>query len=352
MPAVQTTEVRIPFATLLKIAAFVLLAVCAVKLWPFFVMLFVAALIAVVLDPLVAWMENHRVRRGIGIALCGIFLLGLVAAFAFLVVPSMADQVAELIKDFPKLAKRVGASFPPVAPLLNSWAARIRQAPSAQQVQGQLMRIFGVGMVAVEGITALILVLVLSIYFLIEGRRAIEWIISFAPRAQRPRWRELIRDSKGVLVAYMRGQAITCFLCAGVAFTTLTLLHIPAAMPLAVVAFIADLVPVVGTIAMTVPAVLLALLASPVKALIVLVVYLAYHLTESYVIIPRVYGGQMSLSTLTVLVAVTVGGFLQGAVGAILILPVVALYPIVERVFLREKLPDDTVDRHEAIEEA
>ena len=101
---------------------------------------------------------------------------------------------------------------------------------------------------------------------------------------------------------------------------------------------------------MIIPAVLLAFAVSPLKALIVLVVYLAYHLTESYWIIPRVYGRQMRLSTLTVLLAVTVGGVLQGAIGAVLILPFVAAYPVIEELWLAPRL-GDTVDEHERIEE-
>lgn len=352
MAAPQATELRVPFATLLKVAAFALLVVCVIKLWPFIILAFIATLIAVVLEPVVRWMHNHRVRRGLAIAVVAVFLFGLVALFVFGLLPAMASQVAAVARDLPQIAKRVAPVFPPLAPLLNTWSAKLKQPPSAQQVQSILVRSVSGAVYAVEGITAVILTLVLAIYFLVEGRRALEWLISFAPRQQRPRWRTLIGESNGVLVAYMRGQAITCCLCGGVAFATLSLLHVPGALPLAVLAFVADLVPVIGTIVMTVPAVLLALLTSPVKAAIVLIVYASYHFIESYVIIPRVYGGQMSLSTLTVLVAVAVGGMLQGAVGAILILPVVALYPIVERTFLREKLPDDTVARHEAIEEA
>jgi predicted PurR-regulated permease PerM len=76
-----------------------------------------------------------------------------------------------------------------------------------------------------------------------------------------------------------------------------------------------------------------------------------YHFVESYFIVPRVYGKQMRLSTLTVLLAIMVGGTLQGVAGAILILPFVAAYPIVERLWLRDKLPEDTVARHEELAE-
>jgi predicted PurR-regulated permease PerM len=155
----------------------------------------------------------------------------------------------------------------------------------------------------------------------------------------------------GVVLAYMRGQVITCFLCGGWAFLVLILTHVPAALPLAVIAFLADLLPVVGTIAMTVPAVLLALTRGPVVALLVFAGYMLYHFVESYFIVPRVYGKQMRLSTLTVLLAIMIGGSLQGVAGAILILPFVAAYPIVERLWLREKLPEDTVERHEELAE-
>ena len=194
------------------------------------------------------------------------------------------------------------------------------------------------------------LTLVIALYLLIEGRRALEWLIVFAHDVNRKKLRRTMNDVQPIVFAYMRGQAITCALCGGMALTTLMLLHIPAAVPLAVLAFIADLVPIVGTVVMIAPAVLLALVISPVKAMIVLAVYLAYHLTESYYIIPRVFGKEMRLSNLTVLLAVTIAGILQGAIGAVLILPFVAAYPVVEEIWLQRRL-GDTVEKHEQIEQ-
>jgi predicted PurR-regulated permease PerM len=109
---------------------------------------------------------------------------------------------------------------------------------------------------------------------------------------------------------------------------------------------------VVGTIAMIAPAALLALTVSPLRAMLVVAAYLAYHLIENYLIIPRVYGNQMRLSTLTVILAIAVGGTLQGVIGALLALPIAAAYPIVERIWLRDQLPSDTVERHEELQDA
>lgn len=347
----EPVELRIPFVTLLKVAAAFLLCVCIVKLWPVLVMLVVAALLAAMFDPLVVWLARHGARRAFGITIVALLMLGAIVLLVGVLIPAMSHQVVEVSRELPRLGSDLAQRYPRFAPILRS--VRLPQAsPGEAQLRVWVTRGVVAGMYAVEGLTVAGLVLVLTLYLLIEGRTAFEWLVSLAPRHRRQKLRQTAAEMSGVGLAYMRGQAITCILCGAWAYVVLLVLRVPAALPLAAIAFIADLVPVVGTIIMTVPAVLLALTLGPARALIVVAAYLFYHLVESYVIVPRVYGRQMRLSTLTVLLAITVGAALQGAIGAILILPFVAAYPIIERIWLRDTLPEDTVARHEAMEEA
>ncbi|HJW93023.1 MAG TPA: AI-2E family transporter [Thermoanaerobaculia bacterium] len=343
----KNVYIRVAYATLLKLAFFALLIVSVIKLWTVILIFIVAVLLAVMLDPLVGIMERHRVRRGLAIGLIALLLFGFLIAFVAVVLPLTAKEIVQLGKDFPQIVQKLSSAAPQVKTAINSVLSGARTSPF---VKGWVAKAPMAGMYAAEGLVGVVLVLVITIYLLVEGRQMFEWLIAFAPEDKRTRIRRTACESGEVILAYMRGQAITCFLCGGVALTTLLILHVPAAVPLAVLAFLCDLVPVVGTIIMTAPAVLLALLVSPSAALIVVAVYLAYHFTESYLIIPRVYGKQMRLSTLTVLLAVTAGGALQGPVGAVLVLPFVAAYPIVERIWLRDRLPEDTVQKHESIE--
>lgn len=342
----EPVDLRIPFTTLLKVALTLLLCVCVIQLWPVIVMIIVAILLAVMFDPLVVFGERHRVRRGVGVIAIALALLGLIVLFLTVLLPHMTEQLGDITKQLPLLEQTVAKRFPAAAPYLKTL-----HGGAPPELKTWLSRGLIFGKYAIEGITAAIFVLVLALYLLIEGRTAFEWLISLAPKSKRPRFRQTAVEVGGVIRAYMRGQVITCFICAGWAYLVLILLHVQAALPLALIAFVADLVPVVGTIAMTVPAVLLAMSAGPIKALLVLAGYMLYHLVESYFIVPRVYGKQMRLSTLTVLLAIMIGGALQGAVGAILILPFVAAYPIVERLWLRDQLPEDTVERHEELAE-
>ena len=319
----------------MKIALAILLVAIVIQLWQVILLLIIAVLIAVMLDPVVVWLEAHRVRKAIGVGAIAFIVFGLLAAFLFGLLPAIGRQVAEVSKHVPPLLRRYGISIPQVEP-----------------TRDLVMRGLVAGKFAIAGLTAIVFVLVVAMYLLLEGRQAFSWLITFAPKRHRSRIDMTAREMSDVVLAYMRGNVITSIICSVYVLVVLTALHVPLTLLLAVIAFVFDFVPVVGTIAMTVPAALLALTISPMRALIVVAAYLAYHLIENYLIIPRVYGDQMRLSTLTVILAVAIGGTLQGVIGALIALPIAAAYPIVERIWLREALPPDTVERHEELAES
>jgi predicted PurR-regulated permease PerM len=161
-----------------------------------------------------------------------------------------------------------------------------------------------------------------------------------------------IPEVSDVVFAYVGGQIVTSILTTFVTLGVLVAFRVPAALPLAILAGVADVIPIIGVVISTVPAVLMALTVSPIAAIGVLVLYVLYHVLETYVIIPRIYGRRLQLSTLAVLLALVVGGTLQGILGAILILPLVAAYPIIERIWLHEYLSDEVLRDHAALEQA
>jgi len=159
------------------------------------------------------------------------------------------------------------------------------------------------------------------------------------------------QDFVSVVYSYMAGQLITSVICAVYSFISLTVLRVPDALLLAALAGICDVLPIIGFFISVVPALMLALTVSPTTALGVLLLYVAYHGIENYFIVPKVYGNKLRLSTLTVLISVVAAGLLAGVIGAIAILPLVASYPIVERIWLQRRLEPDTVDKHKQIDE-
>src|SRR3954447_16901729 len=113
-------ELRIPFTTLLKVALTLLLCVCVIKLWPVILMIIVAILLAVMFDPLLVLGERHRVRRGFGVIVIALLLLGLIVLFFAVLVPKMTNEIGEVAKNLPRLEQAIANRFPITSPYLKT----------------------------------------------------------------------------------------------------------------------------------------------------------------------------------------------------------------------------------------
>jgi predicted PurR-regulated permease PerM len=195
------------------------------------------------------------------------------------------------------------------------------------------------------------MVLIFAIYFVADGERLYRWLVAFLPEKDRRKMAAASDEFASVASHYIIGQLITSALCAAYAFGVLQVLHVPNAALLAIIAGIFDVLPLIGFFLFTIPAVAVALSVSPTTAGIVAILYGAYHLFENYFIVPKVYGDRLKLSMLAVLVACLSAGLVAGVVGVIIVLPLVACYPVIERYWLRRHLQPDTVDKHVALED-
>jgi predicted PurR-regulated permease PerM len=146
------------------------------------------------------------------------------------------------------------------------------------------------------------------------------------------------------------GQVITSLLSFFYVLGLLTVLKVPAALLLAVLAGLFDVLPVLGFFLAVVPAMLFALKVSEPTALIVFAGYIAYHAIENYFIVPAVYGSRLRISTFVVLLSLLAAGLLAGIEGAIAALPIVASYPIIEKIWLRRYVGETTLKEHARIE--
>ena len=187
-------------------------------------------------------------------------------------------------------------------------------------------------------------------YLLLDGRRTYQWLVGFAPAAQRPRVHETAACARVVIAAYVRGNVITSLISVVVTWIALAAMRVPAAFVLALLAGLLDFVPVVGFILSAAPAVLLGFAVSPMVALGVALVYVLYNVFENYYIQPKVYGRELRLSDLAVIAAFLVGAELGGVMGALIALPLAGLYPTVERIWFDRPGTTDTADEHRRVQ--
>lgn len=351
-PSRQKSDLHVPVTTILKLVASGLALWALSILWSELLLFLVAILLAVTLHPAVRWMEKRRLGRGLSVAIIAVLGIGLVATFVLLVLPSLTTQVSYLARNLPDFRLRVSSRIPSRYPAIQSAIHELFESPFSPRAISLFQQSFAWGRSIVSGLVVAAVVLILTLYLLLDGRSLYAWLMAFAPRAHRERLAVTNAEVSKMVHAYVGGQFLAAVLFAIFTGTVLTILGVPAVVPLAVIAGCCDVVPVLGILVATVPAALLALAVSPRTAVAVLIAYVGYHLFETYILLPRIYGNKLKISTLSVLLALLAGGKLQGIIGIVLALPLVAAYPIVERHWLRGYLQAQVLTDHKALAKA
>jgi predicted PurR-regulated permease PerM len=339
----------IPWATIGKVILACGLGYMAARLWQLGELLLLALLIAIAFRPLYRWTQKREWPHWVSILLCGVILFGSTALLVGMLVPTVSKESSAIAEKLPQLRERFMERLPKTGPIRES-VEQILSSPALSNPEPMLKRLVSWGGLALEAMAGFFVVLVVALYFVADGERIFEWLIAFLPENHRRKMELAGEEITSVVAHYMVGQIITSVLCAAYAFTVLKLLHVPNAALLAVLAAVFDLLPMIGFFLFTIPAMLMAMTVSPTAALLVGLLYGAYHLLENYLIVPKVYGNRLRLSTLTVLISCLAAGLVAGVAGVIIILPVVASYPIIERIWLRPYLERDTVRKHDELE--
>jgi predicted PurR-regulated permease PerM len=323
---------RVVFAVVIATVAVVLLAL----LWALravLVLMYVCALLATGLSPLVRWIERRRslaVRRRrpprwlVILVLYGV-VLGAVAGVAALVLPPLIAQARDLVARGPILVDRAqgfldahglgGLRVRTLVPGLDG-------SHVVDTVLGTVTGIFGM-------LVTVVTIVVLTFYFLVEGEDLVAFWLRLVPHRRRPEVRAIAARVAEKVSAWMMGQLVLCTAIGASAGVALALLGVPFPYVLAIVAAIGEMIPYAGPlIAGMIATGLAGLAVSWHVGMATAAYFLVQQLVENNVIQPKVMSHQVGLSAATVIIAVLVGGALLGVVGAVLAVPTAAILQV------------------------
>ena len=343
--APKPVRLEITWATILKVLLAVLLAFCAVKLWPVVKLLVVAILLAVVLYRIVNWTCARQWPRWVGILFAIVALLLVIGGFFGLLAPAATREGSKIVADLPRIKQEIVSRLPRSGPV-DGLVQRMLNFGNGADAQQILSKGLSMAKTTAGGLIDGVIVLALIIYLMVDGPRAVRWWVAFFPHQRRPAISQGLDELGHRIVAYVTGQLIVSALFATYTSILLTILHVPMGILLGVLAGMVDILPIIGILIAMVPASLMALTVSPTTALIVIAGYLFYHGIEDYLIVPKVYGNKLKISTLAVLLAMLIGGVLAGVFGAIISLPLVAAYPSLERLWFARHLEPEVLKDH------
>jgi predicted PurR-regulated permease PerM len=295
--------------------------------WRAIASLFVAAFLAMALNPLVEMFERRGLGRGP--AAVAVFVLALLVfgAVGFLLIPPLVRQMVDFVDALPGLIREADQGGGPLGFLERRFHVIDRLQAAADEggagaVFGFATPVIDVAKTALATAFSAFAIAFLTFFLLLDGRRWVNLLLGFVPDRTLPRWERVLDGIYRTVGGYVAGN-LAISVCAGVvAGVTLGAVGVPYAIPLAVLVALLDLIPLVGAAIATAILGLVALTEGWLAAAIVVAVLLVYQQLENHVLQPLVYGRAVKLSALAVLVSVLIGAELAGILGALAAIPV------------------------------
>ncbi len=299
-----------------------------------------AGVLAYALNPLVRRLEGLRVPRVL--AVIGVFLvliLVVVVTLLLIIVPSIG-QVQIVVRNPQDLVDQLIALVNRVQniPYVGRYVAELGQdrilqllkenAPSAEQVANVATGVIG-GVFGVFGtIFNLFLMVLVSIYLLLEREKITRTMLGLIPETIRDQSLELFYAVEQSLIKYLRGQILLCAIMGVLGWAIMFFTIGKYALPIGAWVAATELIPVLGAFLGAIPAVAIALVVPEggfFQASLVALLFLIAQQLEGNILVPRIQGGSVGVHPLVVLFGTLAGTALYGLVGAIFAVPIVAI---------------------------
>jgi predicted PurR-regulated permease PerM len=323
------------------VIALIVILILVIKV-AFNVLLMVLAgtLIAVYFNGLADVIERYTpLSRRISMLISVIGTFVIIGLLFWFMGTKIQHQISALSQDFPKLVTRLEhqvREFPIGAKMLDNVSG-----DNSQKVMNTAQSFFRTSFGVLGDIYIIIF---LGIFFTVSPSVYKNGIIRLVPRKGQPKAKQIIDRLSMVLKGWLKGMMIAMVLIAVLSFTGLTIIGIPMALALAVIAGILNFIPNFGPIMAMVPAVLLGLVDSTQTAIIVAALYILIQTLESNVITPTIQRRMINLPPALLIISQLLMGTLSGALGIILATPMLAIIMVlVEELYTKENNREDEV---------
>jgi predicted PurR-regulated permease PerM len=305
-------------------------------------LLFWAYMFGAAMRPTVDRLARRRVPRGLGVALHYLVLLGLLAVFLSFVVPQAVHQVGGALGSAPTTSSELKQAARHSSGLKRQVLMDLQRRLSHLHPTTQLIHpAVNATKKALEIGVAIVLVFAAAAYWVFERDRAMGVVLRLVPQRKRRTVRETWRMVDLRLGAFVRGQIVMIFSVAIVLSVAFWLIGLPYWLLVAITAALLELIPIVGPTAAAVLAVGVGFTQDWQTALKAGLVLVGLRLLQDYVINPRVLGGVVGLTPLTVIFAVTAVGVLFGGWYVLLATPFACVVATLVDVLVMGVDPED-----------
>jgi predicted PurR-regulated permease PerM len=313
-------------------------------------MAFAGILLAVFLRGIGSWIGARiKVSAAWGVVIAALLLAGLLTATGWWLAPEIAEQFNELTEQLPKAIESASDRFRESGLMRYVPSQMIPADDAGPDAATVATRIAGFLTVTVEAITAILVILFVGIYLALTPEPYVEGAIKLFPVRMRARVGQVLDRLCCTLRYWLMGQIVAMTVVGTLVGVGLKLIGVPLALSLGVLAGLLDFIPIVGPLISAVPAVLLALLISPMHALYVVLLYVVVNtIIESNLVMPVVQRYAVALPPVLTIMALVLMGKLFGFLGLLLATPLAAAaLVLIKMVYVGDVLGDRSAENNE-----
>ena len=287
--------------------------------------LFMAYIIMASIHPFVRTLRRYKVPKLVAIVLIYAIVIAFIVLLVIPILPFFISQVQALFKAIPaylnSLSQALGIQ-------INSSTIQSYLSPIASSLGKNAFSITGK---VFGGIFSVLTVFILSFYLLVDRERLGREVPELLPLKYQEKIRLTIHMVEEKLGFWLRGQIVLSLTIGVITWLVLTILGIPFALPLAILAGFLEIIPTIGPIIAAIPAVIVAFAISPLTGLVVMLAYVGIQVAENNILVPKIMQKAVGLNPIVILVAILIGGQLFGIIGALLSIPFVSAAIIIFR---------------------
>ena len=290
--------------------------------------LFVAVFIMTVLNPFVRRLTRFKIPRTLAVFVVYLFIIAVFSLLIAVIIPPLVEQSASFANSLPKYLSTLGVS-----------------AYISEQITGQIISSIGslpgqiikVGISVFSNVISVLAVFVFSLYLLLSREKLDDQLGFLFGEEKKKKIGRIIDRLETRLGGWARGELILMILVGTANYIGLSLLGIPFALPLAILAGLLEIIPNIGPITASIPGIIIGLSISPVTGLAVGALALLIQQLENYVLVPKIMEKSVGVSPLIILLALAIGFRIAGVIGAILAVPATITIQILASEYLLSK---------------
>ena len=300
-----------------------------------------AMVIAYILQPIVIKLEEKKIKRSVAIILIYAIIAGVLTLLTFFVFPELINNTREFINVLPNVTMEYRENFNGMVSLIYSskWPEDIKNAifreinNSVQMAENILVEALKNTLSrllkTVSTLLDLVLAMVIAYYIMKDGEYFKNVSLSLIPK----KWRNGIlgtcREINGVLSNFIQGQLLTALIVGTLEVIGLLLVGVKYPIILGMIGGIANIIPYFGPFIGAIPAVAVALIESPMKAIWTIIVFVVIQQLDNGFISPKIIEGRLGLHPVTTILAVLIGGEFFGIMGMLVSVPIAAMIKVI-----------------------